>query len=175
MPRICARCGVDIAHRDVRSRHCSSLCRDRDYEGAAVGTSRNCRLCGSAFAPTKGTQVYCSRECRARNDIIQNRSAYNRRNAERRARERGARIGESFTREQVFDRDGWICQLCFTPIDWTLSGRRPDAPALDHVIPLNKGGSHAWDNVQASHMGCNGSKGDRDVILTAPPRLTHNV
>ena len=170
--RLCARCGVNIDHRDVRSRHCSPLCRNRDYEGAVIGTIRDCRACGVQFAPTKGTHIYCSRTCCNRADIARNRADYNRRNAVRRALERGARVeGESFTREEIFDRDGWICQLCFAPIDWTLSGRTPRSPALDHIIPLARGGVHSRDNVWASHFGCNAAKSDRlDVVILPVPR-----
>lgn len=168
--RTCARCGVNIGHRDKRSRHCSSLCRNRDYEGAATGTIRSCRHCGAAFAPTKRTHVYCSATCRSRSDIDRNREAYNRRNSERRARERGAVVdGQPFTRSDVFERDGYICQLCFTPINWTLTGRHPMAPSLDHVVPLNKGGEHTLANTWTVHFACNASKGDRDVLTTPVP------
>lgn len=164
MARICARCGIDISDRDIRSRHCSSLCRDRDYEGAAVGTVRQCLWCSSEFAPSKGTHRYCTAACRSLADVDRNRDAYNRRNAERRARERGARVGESFTRQQIFDRDRYICQLCLTPIDWRLTGRHPLAPSLDHIVPLNKGGSHTWGNVWTAHFSCNASKSDDDTV-----------
>lgn len=168
--RVCARCGASMENRDPRSRHCSSLCRNRDYEGAVVGTVRQCRFCGCDFAPTKGTHVFCNRSCRARADLNRNREAYNRRNAARRARERGAVVVDAapFTREQVFDRDGWICQLCLAPIDWNLTGRSPLAPALDHVRPLSRGGSHTLDNVQASHFGCNARKSAREDVLMLP-------
>ena len=168
--RVCRRCGVDIAHRDVRSSHCSALCRGRDYEGAAVGTVRSCLACGDEFSPTKGTHVYCTRTCRSRSDVERNRAAYNARNASRRARERGAAVGETFTREEIFDRDGWICQLCLAPIDFRLSGRGRFAPALDHVVPLAVGGAHSRSNVQAAHSGCNARKRDRtDVVLLPVP------
>lgn len=169
--RTCARCGVNIDHRDKRSRHCSPRCRDRDYGGSAVGTVRRCAHCSEPFAPTKAVQVYCGKRCRDRAHLIRNRGEYNRRNAERRARVRGSVAGPPFTREQVFDRDGWICQLCLSPIDWRLSGRSPFAPALDHVIPLNAGGEHGFANTQAAHFGCNASKQDRtDVVLLPVPR-----
>jgi 5-methylcytosine-specific restriction endonuclease McrA len=167
--RSCARCGVDISHRDSRSRHCSPLCRDRDYEGSVIGTVRACLWCGAAFAPTKNPHVYCSSQCRSSADIDRNREAYNRRNASRRALERGARTDETFDRLEIFDRDGWICQLCLAPIDWDLSGRDPLAPALDHIVPLNKGGDHSRANVQASHFGCNARKSDRDDVILLPP------
>jgi len=132
---------------------------------------RSCEHCSATFAPTKGTQRFCSPKCRAKADLIRNREAYNRRNAERRARERGARVGgERFTREQVFDRDGWICQLCLAPIDWNRTGRDPLAPSLDHVVPLDRGGTHTLDNVQAAHFACNCSKQNREVVLLPVPR-----
>ena len=169
--RICARCGVDITHRDKRSRHCSPRCRDRDYEGSVIGTTRHCRHCSAPFSPKRGTHVYCSTTCRNRSDVARNREAYNRRNSERRARERGAVIdnASTFTRTDVFDRDGYICQLCFTPINWTLTGRHPMAPSLDHVVPLNKGGEHTLANTWTVHFACNASKSDRDVLTTPVP------
>lgn len=168
--RQCARCGVSIEHRDKRSRHCSTLCRNRDYENAAIGTIRKCAYCGVDFAPSKGTHRFCSKTCGSRSDVERNRSAYNQRNAARRARERGAVVGEIFTREEIFDRDGWICQLCLAPIDWNLSGRSRYAPALDHKVPLKHGGKHMRDNVWAAHSGCNARKSDRlDVLILSVP------
>lgn len=166
--RACARCGVDIQHRDKRSRHCSSLCRDRDYEGSVKGSTRDCLRCGGPFIASKAPHVYCSRECRAQADVDRNREAYNRRNASRRARERNADVGEEFTRTEIFDRDGWICQLCLAPIDWRRTGRERFAPALDHIIPLNAGGKHQRSNVWAAHSGCNASKQDRTGIPIFP-------
>ncbi len=37
--------------------------------------------------------------------------------------------------------------------------------AIDHMIPLRRGGSHAWDNLQVIPSWINGWKGDR-MILT---------
>lgn len=168
--RLCVRCGVNIDHRDVRSRHCSPRCRDRDQVGSVIGTVRNCAHCGEEFAPSKNPNIYCNRKCGARADLVNNRDRYRRVNAARRALERGAWAGEAFTHKQVFDRDGWICQLCLAPIDWNITGRDPLAPALDHIIPISKGGAHALDNVWASRFGCNARKGNREGdVLLAPP------
>lgn len=167
--RTCARCGVDIAHRDVRSRHCSPLCRDRDREGSVRGEKRACLWCKSEFVATKNPHVYCTPVCRARADVVRNRGAYNRRNAERRARERNAPQVEKFTREEILDRDGWVCQLCLAPIDWNLTGRGRFAPAVDHIVPLNRGGAHTRENVWAAHSGCNARKQDREVGLLPVP------
>jgi 5-methylcytosine-specific restriction endonuclease McrA len=70
---------------------------------------------------------------------------------------------EMFDRQEIFDRDGWICQLCNDPIDPAL--RWPDqmSASLDHIIPVILGGKHSRANAQASHLDCNVRKGGRMV------------
>ena len=34
-------------------------------------------------------------------------------------------------------------------------------PTIDHIIPLSKGGTHTWNNVQLAHMCCNAGKCDK--------------
>jgi 5-methylcytosine-specific restriction endonuclease McrA len=45
----------------------------------------------------------------------------------------------------------------------------PDAPTVDHIIPLAKGGTHTWDNVQLAHWSCNSDK--RDIIVTRAAKI----
>jgi hypothetical protein len=68
---------------------------------------------------------------------------------------------EPYSRLAVFERDGWICQLCYEPIDPTIKGRKSKAASIDHVIPLALGGDDTPDNVQAAHFGCNSGKCNR--------------
>lgn len=68
---------------------------------------------------------------------------------------------EKFSRWDIFERDGWICQLCHEPIDAALDGRKPFGPTLDHIIPVSRGGTHTQDNVQLAHRRCNSQKGNR--------------
>lgn len=63
--------------------------------------------------------------------------------------------------EAIFQRDGWICQLCFEEVDPLLFWPHPESPSLDHIVPLSLGGSHTEDNVQLAHLRCNISKGNR--------------
>lgn len=77
----------------------------------------------------------------------------------RRARKRKAHV-EDVDRQAVFERDGWVCQLCRKPIDPTIAWPHSMSPSLDHGIPLGKGGLHSMANCQAAHLGCNISKGD---------------
>lgn len=64
---------------------------------------------------------------------------------------------------KVFDRDGWVCQMCGVPTPKSLRGSyEPNAPELDHVVSLANGGHHTWDNVQCACRSCNGSKGPKN-------------
>lgn len=74
--------------------------------------------------------------------------------------------GENINRLMVFERDGWICNLCKLPIDSTLRLPDPMAATLDHVIPITLGGEHTYRNIKAAHAQCNFSKGcDPDLSV----------
>lgn len=68
---------------------------------------------------------------------------------------------ENFPRLEIFIRDGWICQLCGTPVDKAAKPRAPLAPSLDHIVPLSRGGRHEVGNLAAACFPCNCSKNDR--------------
>lgn len=72
----------------------------------------------------------------------------------------GADVDEVVARD-VFERDGWLCQLCGGGVDGSLSFPEPGSASVDHIVPLSRGGSHTWENVQLAHLGCNMSKGAR--------------
>lgn len=71
----------------------------------------------------------------------------------RRMRRRGNGSRETYTRKEIFERDGWVCQICGSPV--------AENPTIDHIIPLIRGGNDAPSNVQLAHFSCNASKGAR--------------
>jgi 5-methylcytosine-specific restriction endonuclease McrA len=78
--------------------------------------------------------------------------------AKRRVRE-GVRA-ERIDPIKVFQRDGWLCHMCGIHTPSSLRGTyQPNAPELDHVVPLALGGEHTWINVKCSCRKCNGEKG----------------
>ena len=81
--------------------------------------------------------------------------------ATRRKRLLASAVQEPYTRESIFERDNWTCQLCQEPIDPEL--RFPDSgfASIDHIIPISLGGDDTPANVQAAHFGCNSAKGNR--------------
>jgi 5-methylcytosine-specific restriction endonuclease McrA len=75
---------------------------------------------------------------------------------QRRAKLRGAAMVETIHNQRIFERDGWICQLCFKPVT-------PDDASIDHVIPVAEGGNHTYQNLVTTHLSCNQRKGARRI------------
>lgn len=88
------------------------------------------------------------------------------RHAERIARRailKAARV-ESVNPFKVFTRDNWRCYLCGCDTPKDLRGTyEPNAPEVEHVVPIARGGKDAYDNVRCSCRQCNGIKGDRTL------------
>ncbi|MGP5147469.1 HNH endonuclease [Corynebacterium variabile] len=68
---------------------------------------------------------------------------------------------ENIDMTTVLNRGHWICGICHKPIDPKLRHPQRMAGTIDHIIPLNIGGIHAYSNVQPAHYRCNSSKSDR--------------
>lgn len=77
--------------------------------------------------------------------------------AGRRAKLREVAV-EDVRRLVVLDNNNGLCGICGTAVD-------PDAFAVDHIIPLNRGGSHSYANTQPAHPICNSRK--HDHLLTS--------
>lgn len=63
-------------------------------------------------------------------------------------------IDKDINIDSLFARDKEICMICLEKC------RRSEA-TIDHKIPLSRGGTHTWDNVQLAHNTCNKSKGNK--------------
>ncbi len=81
---------------------------------------------------------------------------------QRRAIEKNVFV-EHVDRDVVFERDKGICGICKQRVE-------RDSPwEIDHMIPISKGGAHAYANVQLSHQACNRAK--RDTLPSGQPNL----
>lgn len=67
---------------------------------------------------------------------------------------------EAINDKMVFLRDGWICQICHKKVDKKLKYPNPMCATLDHIVPLNEGGTDMYNNVHLAHFVCNASKQD---------------
>lgn len=171
--RTCDSCGKTWNAKQASARWCSDACRTRGLPpGTALAiwtpqpwwTKRvwlvllprprrwyagQCRRCNAAFVSDQPESRYCSRAC-SRADG----------KARRRARKKDAYVAE-VSRTRIFERDRWTCQLCHGKVNRHALVPHPKAPVLDHIIPLDDGGTHEPANVQCAHFLCNSIKGAR--------------
>ena len=62
---------------------------------------------------------------------------------------------------EILARDKWRCRICGIDTPKGLRGTiEHNAPELDHIVPLAKGGSHTKGNVQCLCRSCNHFKSD---------------
>lgn len=106
-----------------------------------------CAWCGDRFTVVDQRQaLYCSTRCS--------------RAAGRAAR--GRFLVPPPVRQAIYDRDGWVCQLCDDPVDPELHPTDPWAATLDHIVP------RSWTlvpndsptNLRLAHRWCNSVRGD---------------
>ena len=65
---------------------------------------------------------------------------------------------ESIDYPSIFIRDGWVCQICGKPVNPDEKYPSSVSPSIDHIVPLSRGGSHTFENVQLTHLKCNKQK-----------------
>ena len=78
---------------------------------------------------------------------------------------------EVINEKEVYLRDGWICQICHRRVNKNLKYPDPKSSSLDHIVPLTKGGTHTYKNVQLTHLVCNSGKKDRVLLQGEQMRL----
>lgn len=119
-------------------------------------TPKTCKTCGGVFYSPHSNQLYCSERCKRKAKPKTG-------SIRKRCRKYGVYYDPAVTRQKVFERDKYICQICGRPTDpsdtsWGHFGA--NAPTIDHIVALANGGTHTWDNVQCAHAICNSYKRD---------------
>lgn len=120
----------------------------------------SCIDCGAVFCPTyeasRGRPSIRCHVCQDAETQAHKRIA----KAARKAREIAATV-EDVDPYKVFTRDKWHCQECGVSTPRSLRGTyEDDAPELDHIKPLSKGGDHSYKNTQCLCRRCNLEKSD---------------
>lgn len=181
--RVCEYCGGAYQTHTSIARYCSSTCGVRDKAGWSKSrevilwtrphtqkttaaplnilpntwtyTTGNCSICGEAFV-SKHMDVTCSNECQKEHERERKHRAAHR----RRARKKNAFVS-NVSRKKTFERDGYRCHICKAKTNPKGKAPNPRAPTLDHIIPLNLGGTHEPSNVATACFMCNCIKSDR--------------
>ncbi len=117
-----------------------------------------CIVCGKTIpSSAPSSRIYCTGSCSRNAQRKRNRLA---RRIAHRVRVRQM-AGVNINPFEVFERDGWVCQLCRKPVARDKTAPHPKSPCVDHIVPLSKGGVHEMRNVQCAHFLCNSRKSDR--------------
>lgn len=120
-----------------------------------------CKQCGDVFIAgfakgerRKARRSFCTDACASRHGHeVQGK------NHRQRARYHGVAY-EPFRTRDILLRDGYRCMICGIKTPKRLRGStEPNAPELDHRIPMAMGGGHTRDNTQCACRRCNGLKG----------------
>lgn len=187
----CAMCGAPTdkqIRNDRKRRYCSLACRDdfkfgadrlrfsRELVHVALPTlsiipprhpartfKRNkprkwvsgaCAWCGEWFTfPDQITSRYCSGRCASGASDAR----------------RGRFRVPPAVRQTIYERDGWICQLCTEPVDPSLGPTDLWGATLDHIecqawalIP-----DHSPENLRLAHRWCNSVRSDETYYTAA--------
>ncbi len=154
-------------------RYCSAACR---YTARDVTRRVPCASCGEPIHRSSTSRPVGEARCRGcwRNPCG-TLSAYRRgcRCVEcRKANAEASRQYGRFVRHQwidpreraaIYERDGWICQLCREPVDLIAHHLNARAPTLDHIEPRSLAlfPDHRPTNLRTAHRGCNSARGNR--------------
>lgn len=60
----------------------------------------------------------------------------------------------------IYERDGWVCQICTDPVDPDLPPNDTWSATLDHITPRSAGGDDSPSNLRLAHRWCNSVRGD---------------
>ena len=175
----CLVCGTVFGRtqRKNRRRSCSVACRAklRRREGKWKIHERVCLECSALFKAEHIERRYCGNRCRAlarrsrhsrecavcrNSDKVCKRCDQDTQNAHV-ARRRALLLGvviEQFDNTEIFERDGWRCQICHRKTRPNVRRDHPLKRNLDHIIPVMKGGGHTRLNVQCLCRACNAKK-----------------
>lgn len=128
--------------------------------------TRLCVCCGEPFTADHGARRYCSARC-VRRQARKGKDRQDRKHRDR-ARKHGVHY-EAVNRIRLFERDRWRCQVCGVKTPKRLMGSlAPNAPEMDHRIPMVMGGPPTWANVQCACRRCNGAKGGTIIVGQLP-------
>ena len=138
----CTVCGVKSSRTQ-----CSDACR-------AVAAAGQCESCGSEIIKYRTKRRFCADCATARKN-----RADNVRGRLRRMKTKTVRV--TMTPREIWERDGGRCGICRKKIDIQIKWPDRRALAIDHIVPLSKGGEDTPENLQATHAACNGRKNNK--------------
>ena len=112
-----------------------------------------CIVCGKEYETYNPAQKTCSKECGKKLARAHKHKRI----------PKSQLVDKDITLEALYRRDSGVCYLCGEPCDWNDKTDKtvgPTYPSIDHMVPISRGGLHAWTNVKLAHFECNWKKSD---------------
>lgn len=159
----CAVCGKRIVQGRTSRPQGEATCREcQRVHGSAGFYRKGCRCDECRQGHAKRMKAYSSK-FRDEHGVLPS-TMYRRRNFEATGKwhRRGGDFVSEDVRLEIYDRDRWICQICFSPVD-PLAEEFGMKASLDHKIPQSAQllPDHSPENLQTAHVACNARKGAR--------------
>lgn len=131
------------------------------------GRVRICQRCSSKFILRSSSTRLGGKNIRCNQCAVEHaKEARRAERSRRRALERGADIGDSIDPMDVLKAFKWKCYICGVSTPKKLRGSYEDnAPEVDHIIPLSKGGGHVLSNLACACRKCNIEKSNNITFL----------
>jgi len=139
--------------RRARQKQIEEAKRKREERKEANHRIGKCVVCGNEFDTYNPAQKTCSKECGKKLAHAHKHKRI----------PKSQLVDKDITLEALYRRDSGVCRLCGKKCDWndkTNESVGPTYPSIDHIIPVSRGGLHAWNNVQLAHFECNWKKSD---------------
>lgn len=142
------------------------LARQKTAEYRAKRTEWRKRVDQTAKTREYHKQWYQQNKARVRAKMDQwraeNLDVWNSYSRKQRATKKSAAT-EPYTLSEIYERDSGICGICGGGVSKLLKFPDRRSASLDHIKPLNKGGTDLKINIQLAHLGCNAAKRDSYV------------
>ena len=149
----------------ILSNRYKQLIREQANKQRELLLNKVCIECGKEFKANTLRRICCSNQC---SNKRQNRIRELKRN--KRLRQNG-KVDYSITLAKLIKRDKGVCGICGRKVLLDVDCQHDLYPSIDHILPVSKGGTHTWDNVQLAHRGCNSDKSDKVLIEEANGQL----
>lgn len=146
----------------LKEKEQKELQKQLDYQNSIK--EYECIYCGNKFMSDR-YKKYCSNKCSKKSN------EYHKTARRREMIKSNGHYDWSISIPKLIKRDK-VCKLCGKDIDITdikeAKGTKiagDNYPSIDHIIPVSKGGTHTWDNVQLAHRGCNTKKNNKTDVI----------